>query len=436
MYKPTIYAMLMAALACALFALPAVADSQARIVRLSDVQGGVQIDKNTGLGFENAFLNLPITQGAQLRTRDNGRAEIEFEDGSTLRITPNTTIEFSILNLNDAGKHVSTVNLVQGRAYVNWIGKSGDTFTLAFVQDKDKIQITQPAHFRVNASSGEAEVANFKSQLEVTTPSGETKIEKKKMVGFEADNDQPTAAKNFEEDSFDQWDDQSISYHDQYSKNNSTPYGYGYSDLNYYGSFTSFPGYGLLWQPYFTGTGWNPFMDGAWSWYPGMGYMWASAYPWGWMPYYYGNWVFAPGFGWGWQPGGWNGWQSGLHYVGAAATFRAPVPPSGTVNTVAVGRGGPSATPVVISHNLLTGESAGLGLARGSLDNLRHLNSQVVKSGLVRVQAQPQFAATSMRSVGGGWILSNEPAGPSGAGARTGTAPSGHASSGAVGGHR
>jgi len=68
--------MILTAMVCTLFALPAAADSQVRIVRLSDVQGGVQIDKNTGLGFENAFLNLPITQGTQLRTRDNGRAEI------------------------------------------------------------------------------------------------------------------------------------------------------------------------------------------------------------------------------------------------------------------------------------------------------------------------------------------------------------------------
>ena len=119
-------------MACALFALPAAADSQVRIVRLSDVQGGVQIDKNTGLGFENAFLNLPITQGTQLRTRDNGRAEIEFEDGSTLRLTPNTTVEFGTLGLNDAGKRISAVNLVEGRAYVNWLGKSGDEFTLNF----------------------------------------------------------------------------------------------------------------------------------------------------------------------------------------------------------------------------------------------------------------------------------------------------------------
>src|ERR1700756_3987041 len=83
------------AAACALLSLPALADSQARIVRLSDVQGSVQIDKNTGLGFEHAFVNLPLVQGAQLRTGANGRAEIEFEDGSSMRLAPNTAVEFS-----------------------------------------------------------------------------------------------------------------------------------------------------------------------------------------------------------------------------------------------------------------------------------------------------------------------------------------------------
>src|SRR3954462_11206416 len=82
---------------CSLLTQPAWADSQARIVRLSDVQGSVQIDKNTGLGFENAFVNLPIIQGTQLRTGNGGRAEVEFEDGSSLRLTPNTTIHFNQL---------------------------------------------------------------------------------------------------------------------------------------------------------------------------------------------------------------------------------------------------------------------------------------------------------------------------------------------------
>ena len=98
----------------AVFALPAFAGSQARIVRLSDVQGSVQIDKNTGLGLESAFINLPITQGVHLHTGKNGRAEVEFEDGSSLRLTPNSTVEFTKLGLSDAGQRISEVNLTGG----------------------------------------------------------------------------------------------------------------------------------------------------------------------------------------------------------------------------------------------------------------------------------------------------------------------------------
>jgi hypothetical protein len=431
MYKPRLHAMVLMALACALLALPAAADSQARIVRLSDVQGTVQIDKNSGLGFENAFVNLPITQGTQLRTRENGRAEIEFEDGSTLRVTPNTTVEFSTLGLSDAGDRISTVDLVEGRAYVNWLGKSGDEFKLNFSQEK--VVLTQAAHFRVASSSSMAEIANFKNDLEVVGPSGTVKVAKKNMVTFDVnDNDQSTVARNFEEDPYDQWDKQSVEYHDQYSKNNSTPYGYGYSDLGYYGGYSNLPGYGTLWQPYFAGVGWNPFMDGAWSWYPGMGFMWASAYPWGWMPYYYGNWVYAPGFGWGWQPGGWNGWRGGFHYVGAAvAGFHPPVAPKGTVSTVAVGKGGPVVTNVPPMHTLVRSGSAGLGVPRGSYGNLHQLNAQVAKTGFAELHAAPQFAASSPHTGGYGYGGAH-PAGIGGGGqASAGT--SGHGSSG--GGH-
>jgi hypothetical protein len=430
MYKPRLHAMVGTALACALWALPAGADSQARIVRLSDVQGTVQIDKNSGLGFENAFVNLPITQGTQLRTRENGRAEIEFEDGSTLRVTPNTTIEFSTLGLSDAGKRVSVVDLGEGRAYVNWLGKSGDEFTLKFSQER--VMLSQAAHFRVASSSSRAEIANFKNDLEVAGPSGAVKVDKKKMVTFDVnDNDTSTQPKNFEEDAFDQWDKQSVEYHDQYSKNNSTPYGYGYSDLGYYGGYNNLPGYGMLWQPYFAGVGWNPFMDGAWAWYPGMGYMWASAYPWGWMPYYYGNWMFVPGFGWGWQPGGWNTWRGGVRYVGPVVTgFHAPVAPAGTVSTVAVGKGGPVTTNVAALHSVVRSGSAGLGIARGSYGNLQHLNTQVAKAGFVELHPARQFSASSPHAGGFGGAR------PMSAGTgRASAGSAGHASGGGHSGH-
>lgn len=418
MYNPRLGSILRlvlgTALATALFALPAMAESQARIVRLSDVQGTVQINKNSGLGFENAFLNLPITQGTQLRTLDNGRAEIEFEDGSTLHLTPNTTVDFSTLNANDDGKRISTVNLVEGKAYVNWIGKSGDKFTLNVSQEK--VFVTQSAHFRAAASSNTAEIASFKNQIEATGPSGTVEVEKNKMVSFDVqNNDHASVAQNIAADPFDEWDQHAIEYHDQYARNNNTPLGYGYSDLNYYGSYTNVPGYGMLWQPYFAGYGWDPFMDGAWSWYPGMGFLWTSAYPWGWLPYYYGNWAFVPGFGWGWQPGGWGTWHGGLHYVGAAATFHAPVAPSGTVNTVVVGKGGPL-TSAPASLTTVRGGSAGLGIPRGSYGSLSHLNSQVEKHGSAQLHGAPQFSGSSVRSGGFGSAHAGGSSGHSGGG--------------------
>ena len=52
--------------------------------------GTFKLTATPGQGYEKAFLNLPVTQGTKLRTGPDARAEIEFEDGSTLRITPGT----------------------------------------------------------------------------------------------------------------------------------------------------------------------------------------------------------------------------------------------------------------------------------------------------------------------------------------------------------
>jgi len=375
------------------------ADSQARIVRLSDVQGTVQIDKNTGLGFENAFLNLPVTQGTQLKTAANGRAEVEFEDGSTLRLTPNSSIQFSTLSLNDSGKRISVINLVAGMAYVNWLGK--DDFSLDF--SNEKISLEHAAHFRVDTSTEVANLGVFKGDVEVEGPAGKLMVGKKKTATFNpADSDKYTLANNIPDAALDAWDKEAIAYHDQYARNNSSssPYGYGLSDLNYYGAYNNVPGYGMMWQPYFTGVGWDPFMDGAWGFYPGMGFMFASAYPWGWLPYRYGNWMFVPGFGWMWQPGGWNTYLTVPRYTATnLVTVHPPIPPTGTVKTVVVGRGSPVST-LGQSRMVVHSGSAGMGIPRGSVGNLGHLNHEVARSGVAQVHTAPQFGASSPRSSG------------------------------------
>lgn len=411
---------------CVLLALPALADSQARIVRLSEVQGSVEIDKNAGVGFERAFANLPITQGVKLRTGNSGRAEIEFEDGSSLRLTPSTMIEFSKLSLADSGKRLSQVNLVEGMAYVNWLGK--DELALNF--SRETVSIDHAAHFRVDTSTEAADLGVFKGEVNVSGPAGNFTVEKKKTAKFDtADNDKYTLAKNVADEPLDEWDKAAVSYHDQYAKNNTTPYGYGFSDLNYYGSFTTVPGYGMMWQPYFTGVGWDPFMDGAWGYYPGYGYMFASAYPWGWMPYRYGNWMFVPSFGWMWQPGAWNSWVGVPRYTATSGVHvTALVPPAaGTVRTVVVGRAAPMSA-MQTSRVRVNTASAGLGIPRGSINHLNHVNQEVVRHGSAQVRSAPTYSASSPRW-GGGYSAAQR---GSMAGAQRGSmssAPAAHSSS-------
>jgi hypothetical protein len=424
-------------LVCALVALPAFAESQARIVRLSDVHGQVQIDKNTGLGFENAFANLPITQGTQLRTSSNGRAEIEFEDGSSMRLAPDTCVEFSHLGLSDSGKRISQVQLVQGLAYVDWLGK--DDFSLNF--SRESISLDHAAHFRIDATPQASDLAVFKGDVNVDGPSGKLVVEKKKTATFNAaDDDKYSLANKIAESPFDSWDHDAIGYHDQYAKNNQaqSPYGYGMSDLNYYGSFSNVPGYGMMWQPFFTGVGWDPFMDGAWSFYPGFGYMFASAYPWGWMPYRYGNWMFLQGNGWMWQPGGWNSWMPIPRYTATNLTHMTPLvaPATGTGRTVLVGRAASSAAPSELSRMTVNTSSAGMGIPRGSMDNLKGLNHEVTKHGFAEVRPAPQFSATSPnRGAGFGESRSSAAGSSMGMGhASSSASSSGHSSGGAASG--
>jgi len=370
----------------------AAAESKARIVRLSEVQGSVQMDRDTGDGFERAFLNMPVIEGSRLKTGDEGRAEIEFEDGSALRIVPNSEVDFTHLALGDDGRKLSTVQLVAGTLYVNVHGQKDDHFTVNF--GSESVTLTEPAHFRLDLTNDEATLAVFKGRLEVSGQSGPVEVSDKHSATFDVHSDRYEVAKNYEEDPYDDWDKEQAEYHDRYAtaRNDvSSPYAYGSSDLNYYGSYFAVPGYGMVWQPYFLDASWNPYMDGGWVWYPGYGYMWVSAYPWGWMPYRYGNWTFLPGYGWVWQPGYWNTWYAVPRVVNPPARTVIPQPPVRTRTTVMVGRG-LATNPVAGPPRRITIEpgSAGLGVPRGSVRNLDRFSHEVTKRERpVEVKTEP-----------------------------------------------
>ena len=375
-------------------AFPAIAESHARIVRLSNVSGTVTIDRNTGDGPEKAILNMPVTEGIVLQTKNDGRAEVEFENGSVIRIAPDTKLTFSELSLRDSGVRVSTTSVDEGLAYVNFRGAKDDDFTVKFAQESIRLQ--KEAHFRLEVTTLDANVAVFDGEVPVSGASGNFEVDKKHTATFNlTDGDKYEIAKKIEDDPYDAWDREQLDYHDRYlaSKSSSSyPYSYGVSDLNYYGNYYNVPGYGTVWQPYFVGAGWNPWMDGAWMWYPGFGYTWVSSYPWGWMPYRYGGWAFVPGYGWVWQPGGWNNWYTVPRVVNPPNRFRPPQPPPNrTATVVSVGRGPVTgATNIPPRRLTISRDSAGFGLTRGSVKDLNKVAKRVSNEGAVTVRTRPE----------------------------------------------
>ena len=387
------------AMLAASLVVSASAESKARIVRLSEVQGTVQIDRAVGDGFDKAFLNLPVIEGSKLKTGKDGRAEVEFEDGSALRLAPGSEVDFTRLALGDDGQKLSSVQLVSGTVYGSLHpkkvgGKAGekagendgenrsDQFLLSFADES--VAVAEAAHFRVGFDgASKATLAVFKGKLRATGPSGQFDVAEKHSATIDlsdpAKKDTFAIARNYEAEPLDAWDRQQADYHDRYvsagGSSLASPYAYGMSDLNYYGSYMNCPGYGLGWQPYFIDANWSPFQDGGWTWYPGSGYMFVSAYPWGWMPYRYGNWAFAQGCGWMWQPGSWNSWYAIPPVVNPPKRFPVPLPPPRGRLTVMVGKGltvnPPSGAP---RHLTINPGSAAFGVPRGSVRHLDRLS--------------------------------------------------------------
>jgi hypothetical protein len=320
----------------------AFADSRARIVRMSYVEGNVQMDRGAGQGLQQAFLNMSVAEGSKVVSGNDGEAEVQFEDGSAIRLVPNSTIEFTQMGLRSSGAKYTTADLVAGQAYFDIHKKGSDEFTVEL--GRQTITLDHSAEFRADVDHDRVNIAVLHGEVPVSAAGQTVIVRKDETFSFDPNESNYTVAKNISTGPYDDWNSERHDYMDQYAYSSPyqsySPYYYGLGDLTYYGNFVTVPGWGPMWQPFFMGPGWNPYMDGAWAWCPGFGYSWVSGYPWGWLPYHYGTWAFVPGWGWLWEPGTvWNAWVPVAPVVNPPAGWRQPIPPRRVVPLVVVGKG-------------------------------------------------------------------------------------------------
>ena len=382
-----------------LVALPLLAESHVRIVRLSYVDGDVQLDKGDGRGFGTGYLNMPIVNQSKLWARD-GQAEVEFEDGSSIRLTPDTIVAFNDLSLDNNGGHSTSVELQQGTAYFDIRHRDSDHFELDF--GRDRVSLDKSARFRVNVDKHDFEVAVLNGEIQVANAlNTEVAVKKGETVRLDGDDpDRYYLAKGVDAENYDDWDNERAKNHDQAVASNSYQNGnlvYGQSDLNAYGNYFYVPGYGYMWRPYSAGLGWDPFADGYWISYPGFGYTFVSGYPWGWAPYRYGSWQFINGYGWCWHPGSnWNTWQTIPPVHNIPPHFRPPLPPRNGAPVVVVNNG----RLLPVPHRQMIVDNDAIEHRRPIATKITTANGEVVQQGIASPTAQgfvghPTFASSA-----------------------------------------
>jgi hypothetical protein len=311
------------------------ADSgHARIVRLSLVQGDVRFAaqfhkdslEDSKATWEIAPLNLPIREGYALATDQNGRAEVEFENGAMAFLGPNTLVEFYDLSLDD-GARITRLILRQGSGifYVN--PAKGDYFSVT--GGDFSVEAAGRTRFRLDNYDDGSNVNVEMGQINVLRDKVAAKTLQKGQsysVNINAGGS-PVIGRAADDDDFDKWVSGRIdavatatAYSSQYVS--SPDYTSGFADLYNYGSFYNIAGYGYGWQPYGMGFGWDPFSYGSWYSDPIFGFGFIGSAPWGWLPYHYGGWIFSPIYGWVWMPTGFGYGGYGYGYGGAPVPYR------------------------------------------------------------------------------------------------------------------
>jgi len=392
--------------------------SDVRIVRLSEIKGEAQLDRNTGRGFEPAFANLPIVQNAKLRTTA-GVAEVEFEDNSSLRLTPDTVVEFPMLGRTSAGATLSTIHVLQGAVYISLTNNKprssaqASQFTVTFGAPghTETLALNPSSHIELSVGTPTSKLAVFDGSVDVRRGTDTVTVAKKKELVFDpSDSTAPTLLTKVEKGPFDDWDKNQVDYHKRYA--NASAFGgsssYGISDLNYYGSFADLPGCGNVWRPYFASAAWDPYSNGTWAYYPNAGYSWVSPYPWGWQPFHSGSWQQCGANGWGWQPGGqWVGLQNATRRPTSTTPIhpKPPLPPApGHPTTVVV-----STRPLSVSRLaapdtfVFSKDSAGLGVPRQTFGKLGGVSNGVAHHGVMTtsVDSAPGLVRSGAAAVTG-----------------------------------
>jgi len=283
---------------------PESADSSAgagpiRLARFSYVQGNVTWRASEGAAWSPATVNLPIRQGAQVWVTNGGRAEVQFDDGSLLRLGNGAVATLQTL-FSDADGEFTEIQMNEGLSTLELRGTKS-----IYQVDTPLVSVKSegPSKVRIGVDS-DVEIAVRSGQAAVEGSGHKTVLESESYLDLTEANDRFNPARLPDPDSWDRWNDARDRQLADGDSGDRLPSNIALvaGNLDDYGSWHDDARYGSVWCPAVSDAGWRPYQHGHWTWVEPFGWTWVSSESWGWAPYHYGTWVSEP-YGWAWVPG-------------------------------------------------------------------------------------------------------------------------------------
>lgn len=285
------------------------------LIRLSLIEGDVQIVVQDTTDWTEAAVNLPLNEGDRLWVSDNGKAELQIRGGVYARADGNSALDILTVT-NDSAQFY----LGQGHVYIN--NRRGGIKTVQVDTPLSSLRSYDNSIMMIDISEdGVTEISVLKGYVYAESRAGATQVSAGKTLTIRGENNAELAPIGSPDD-WERWNmerDQHLNAWGESSRYLPDELHEYASDFDDNGRWDYVSDYGYVWVPAVTAASWAPYTYGRWVWIRGS-YVWIDYSPWGWAPGHYGRWVFTSARGWCWVPPARGAVYWGPGYVGWIVT--------------------------------------------------------------------------------------------------------------------
>ena len=290
-------ALLLFALGCALPGFASAQDVPSRVGRIAWTEGAVSLYRDPAVGWDEAFVNAPITSENSVWTDPDARAEVSV--GATVfRLDGATQLDVAHLDYDGIDAQVESGTLAVRVRHQD----RGGHLVLATGQARFALMGDGSYRLDVDPDANQARLTVFSGVAQFESAQGLMRIRAGQSV---VASGPPSPSYEFgaaDSDEFDRW----VATRDaRWREGPATRYVStdmtGYEDLDAYGQWSNDAEFGAVWFPTHVPADWVPYRTGHWTWVDPWGWTWVDNEHWGYAPFHYGRWTQV-GNRWGWLP--------------------------------------------------------------------------------------------------------------------------------------